>query len=63
MTGNEWFQAINEAETNEDVVRLWQKSCNKIPNGADEVTLEVHKACVDTGLNGLGYPRKDNESG
>ncbi len=63
MTANEWIKAINEAETNEEVVKLWQKMWNRIPNGADEVTLEVHKACVDTVLNALGYPRKDNESG
>lgn len=60
MTATEWINAINEAKTDQDVVKLWNEMINRLPdNTADDITLEVHKTCVDRVLNALGYSRED----
>ena len=57
MTAADWIKAINEAEGNE-VLRLWNECLNRCcDNEANEITLAVHKACVDKVLNTIGFPR------
>jgi len=63
MTAAQWIKAINEAQ-GEEVMRLWNQCLSRSgPNEYDEITLAVHKACVDKVLNSLGYYPREKEEG
>jgi len=60
-SAEDWIKAINEATTDQEVIKLWHAVCTERGIDPDNVTLKVHRATARRVLAAINRYLKTEE--